>query len=260
MLQATLAKAVSIMPNAPRVLAVVPAYDEEKSVARVVAALRDQSLDVLVVDDGSSDRTAALAEAAGATVLRHPINLGYGASLQTGYLYALSRGYDVIVQLDADGQHEPSDARTLLDPVLAGEADVVMGSRFLPPPKKGTGFFSSTPAPYDVPWPRRLGQRLFGGLARLITGSRVTDPTTGYQALSARVLAAYSTRVFPEDYPDADMWVLLHRMGFRVRELPVRMYADAGASMHAGVLRPLYYIFKMTLALLMAVTRPLPKP
>lgn len=235
------------MAAAPRILAIIPAFREEAKIASVVAAVRAQGLAVLVVDDGSPDRTSEAARAAGAEVVRLPVNLGYGGALQTGYLYARDRDYDAIVQLDADGQHDPACATSLLAPVLAGEADVVLGSRFL-------GGNS-----YPVPWARRLGQRLFGGIAGWIVGARISDPTTGYQALSRRAVRLYCTAVFPDDYPDADMFIVLHRMGLRFLECPVTMYASEGQSLHSGILKPLYYIYKMSLAILMAAIRPLPK-
>ena len=238
-----------------RVLAVIPAYQEEAKVGQVVAAMKAQGFEVLVVDDHSSDGTAEVATQAGAQVIRLPTQLGYGGALQTGYLYAYEtgylyayeNGYDAVVQLDADGQHDPECAADVIAPVLADEADIVMGSRFL-----GGGA-------YPMPLIRRMGQRFFGGIAALITGRRITDPTTGYQGLSAKVLRLYCTRLFPEDYPDADMLVILHRMGIRLMEVPVKMYPKRGQSMHDGIIRPLYYIYKMTLAILMAMIRSLPK-
>jgi glycosyltransferase involved in cell wall biosynthesis len=235
------------MVRGPRVLALLPAYREERTVGGVVSALKAQGFDVLVVDDASPDGTARAAAEAGADVVRLPVNLGYGGALQTGYMYALRNAYRAVVQLDADGQHDPASAADLLAPVLAGEADVVLGSRF-------AGGQS-----YPMPWARRLGQRLFGGIATLITRRRITDPTTGYQALSPRVLEAYCTALFPDDYPDADMLVLLHRMGLRVVEAPARIHARSAKSMHGGLLRPLYYIYKMTLAIFMATIRDLPR-
>lgn len=230
-----------------RVLAVIPAYREEAKVAQVVSAMKAQGFDVLVVDDHSPDGTAAAAAEAGAQVIRLPSRLGYGGALQTGYLYAYENGYDAVVQLDADGQHEPACAADVIAPVLADQADIVMGSRFL------------SRQAYPMPLIRRLGRWLFGSIAALITGKRITDPTTGYQGLSAKVLRLYCTRLFPEDYPDADMLIILHRMGIRVVEVPVKMYPNSGQSMHSGVIRPLYYIYKMTLAMLMAVFRSLPR-
>jgi len=229
-----------------RILAIIPAYREAENIGTVVSALLEYGYDVLVVDDHSPDDTAAAAAEAGAAVVRLPANLGYGGALQTGYRYALERRYDVVVQLDGDGQHDPASAPDVLAPILAGEADVVLGSRFL-----GEGG-------YPVPLLRRVGQRIFGGIAAILTRKRITDPTTGYQGLSAGVLGPYCTDLFPEDYPDADMLVALHRMGVRVVEVPVKMYVSPAQSMHSGITRPMYYIFKMTLAIFMAMFRKLP--
>lgn len=229
------------------ILAIIPAYCEEKNIGAVVLACRRQGLDVLVVDDHSRDATAKTALAAGATVVSHCFNVRYGCALQTGYQYAREHGYRAVVQLDGDGQHDPAWLPQLLAPILAGEADVVMGSRFL------------GDAGYHVPWARRVGQRLFGAIAGYLIGERVTDPTTGLQALSLPVVSLYCTSVFPDDYPDADMRIILHRMGFRVREIAVQMRAsETGQSMHSGILRPLYYIYKMSLAMLIACYRKLP--
>ena len=230
-----------------RVLVVIPAYQEQGRVGRVVSGFRDQGFEVVVVDDCSTDRTAAEAAEAGARVIRLPIHLGYGAAVQTGHRYAQERGIDVVLQADGDGQHDPLDAWALIGPVLAGEADVVVGSRFLP----------DSP-PYRMPWARRIGSRLFGGLAGLLTGRRILDPTSGYQALSRRVVELYCSDVFPEDYPDADMFVLLARLGLKTTEIPARMFANEnGASMHRGWLKVFYYIYKMSLAIFVAAVRDL---
>jgi len=229
-----------------RGLALVPAFNEEGNIGSVVAGIRAAApgFDVLVVDDGSGDRTAGEARDAGAKVLCHPFNLGYGAALQTGYKFAARSGYDVLVQLDADGQHDPGYVPIMAERVLGGDVDACVGSRFL----EGQG--------YIPPFSRRVGMVLFGYIASLATGRRVTDPTSGYQALSRRVFSFFQSDVFPTDYPDADVLILLHRAGFRVEELPVAMREDTtGASMHSGVLRPLFYIFKMFLSILVTLLR-----
>lgn len=230
-----------------RALAIIPAYREAETIGPIVESLRAQELEVVVIDDHSPDRTARVARQAGAKVIKLPVNLGYGGALQTGYLYARQNGADAIVQLDADGQHDPAYATEMLTPVLAGEVDLVLGSRFL------------EPGQYRMPLPRRVGRAIFGGLVNVITGQRITDPTSGYQAMSRKVINAYCTRLFPEDYPDADMFVLLHRMGIRVKEMSMKMYPSPDAGMHGGIRNPLYYAYKMSLAIFLALIRDLPQ-
>lgn len=227
-----------LAPSAPgRLLVVIPAYNEARRIGRVVAAVRQQvRCDVLVVDDGSSDATASEARQAGAISAKHATNLGYGAALQTGYRYALRHGYDAVVQLDGDGQHDAASIPRL----LAGleHADVVVGSRFL---ESGS---------YRPPLLRRAGMRLFGSVASGLAGQRVTDPTSGFQAVSRAALEFYAHERYPADYPDADVLAMVARSGLRLAETPVRMVASPdGKSMHAGVIRQLYYVFRMTLAL-----------
>ncbi len=228
-----------------RPLVVIPAFNEAGTIGKVIAGIRatDPRLPVLVVDDGSADDTAAVARHAGARVVRLPFNLGYGSALQTGYKYALREGYDGVVQLDGDGQHEPADIPPLLGVLERGDADVVIGSRFL------------GEATYRPGGARRIGMRVFRLFAFVLTGVRFTDVTSGFQALDRRALRFFAAERYPADYPDADVLVMLTRAGFRVAEAPVRMYAKPDArSMHAG-LRPVYYIFKMLLSMLLTVLR-----
>ncbi|MBI4518063.1 MAG: glycosyltransferase family 2 protein [Deltaproteobacteria bacterium] len=219
-------------------LVVIPAYNEAASIAAVVAAVRANGVDVAVIDDGSSDATAASAGTAGAHVLRHPCNLGIGATVQTGFLYALAHGYDAVVRLDADGQHDPAyipEFTALLD---AGVADIVVGSRFLA--RQG---FQSTVA-------RRLGIAVLGVLSAMV-GTRVTDPTSGYWGLNRRALELLA-RFQPDDYPETQALVLATRAGCRIRELPVVMRArTTGRSSLAGVTRSAFYMLNVMLAVLM---------
>lgn len=236
-------------PAAGTCLALIPAFNEEGRIGPVVEAVRRASgFDVVVIDDGSRDATGAEARRAGATVLPHPFNLGYGAALQTGYKWAVRKGYRVVVQLDADGQHDPSFVPILAERVLSGAADACVGSRFL----EGQG--------YIPPFARRVGMVLFGYIASVATGRRVTDPTSGYQALSRDVVDFFRSDVFPADYPDADVLILLHRAGFKVEERPVAMrQSPTGQSMHSGLLRPLFYVFKMFLSILVTLLREPPR-
>ena len=176
-----------------------------------------------------------------------PANLGYAAAIQTGYQYAVDQGYDFVVQLDSDGQHDPKDAPDLLEPILQGEVDLVVASRYLTDDTYKTGAL------------RRLGQRFFGWIAETLTGMKITDPTSGYQAMTREVAKLYTTRFFPDDYPDVDLFIALNRMGFRIREIGVRMHSDNGVSMHSGLWNSIYYIYKMTLAIFVSATCKLPE-
>jgi len=226
-------------------LVIIPAYNEERLIGGVVASVAEAlpGTHILVVDDGSRDRTGQSAAGAGAMVLRLPFNMGYGVALQTGYKFALRRGYAFAAQMDADGQHEPRDLPLLLETVRSGEADLALGSRFL-----GRKI-------YRAPLARRAGMLLFRLLASVLVRQHITDPTSGCQALNRRTIRFYASEIFPVDYPDADVLLMVHRAGLRIREIPVRMYAaDDNASMHSG-LQPVYYIFKMFLSIAVTLLR-----
>ena len=228
-------------PPMGRPLLIIPAYNEARHLPAVLRDLHAAALDleIVVLDDGSTDETAAVAAAAGAYVVSHPFNLGYGTTLQTGYKFALARRAPLLVQMDADGQHRPEEIAKLIEPVLRDDADLVVGSRFLEP----TG--------YKMSAPERLGRELFRMLAGW-AGLRVTDPTSGFQAMNRRVLELYATDFYPTDYPDIDVLLTAHRNGLRIRECSVHM--DPGprkSSLHSG-LRPIYYVYRTALALWVA--------
>jgi len=226
-------------------LVLIPAYNEVARIAEVIGRIRNAvpDYDILVVNDGSRDRTAAAAASAGATVVSHPFNMGYGVAIQTGYKYAHANGYGFLVQIDGDGQHDPTCIPKLLAPVMAGETDFTIGSRFLEMES------------YEPSLARRIGMAFFRKIVSLITGTRITDSTSGYQAFNGEVNRFFTSEIFPCDYPDADMLITLHRAGFRICEVPVRMYANAeGKSMHSG-LKPLYYMFKMILSIFVTLLR-----
>jgi len=233
-------------------LVVIPAYNEEGKIASVIQGVKKSfsGMDVLVVDDGSSDETPHQATEAGAKVILHPFNLGYGTALQTGYRYALKEGYEVLVQMDGDGQHDPSSIQELLGVIQRGEADMVIGSRFLKTkPTAGSGKI------YQASFIRRLGMRVFGTITSLIVQQKITDSTSGYQAMNHRVLEWVSSDKFPWDYPDADVIIMLHRAGFRIKEVPVHMFENQNKkSMHSGW-KPIYYVFKMLLSIMVTLMR-----
>lgn len=229
-----------------RVLVMIPAYNEANNILNVIKSIKEYvpEADVLVINDGSTDATVAMARAAGAQVISHPFNMGYGVACQTGFKYAYCKNYDYVIQMDGDGQHEPACVPDLVEAIQDENVDVVYGSRWL-----GT-------AQYNGPLLRKFGQFFFGFLASLITKHDVTDPTTGFQALSKQVVQFYCTEVYPVDYPDADMIILLDRAGFHIKEIPVVMYFDyTGKSMHSGLLRPIYYGMKMMMSIIMTLLR-----
>lgn len=232
-----------------RLLIVVPAYNEAGRVGGVVRDVRATlpGVDVLVVDDGSADETAREAHAAGAAVLSLPINSGYGTALQTGYKYAVRHGYELLGQIDADGQHQARYLREMLDELERSGCDVVIGSRFL----GNDGHYRPSAA-------RKVGIALFGRIASVVTRRRITDPTSGFQLMRVGVARFFCTDVYPTDYPDADILILLHRSGFAVREVAVQMRPSTNVSMHAGH-RSLYYVYKMFLSILVTLLRPRPR-
>lgn len=223
----------------------IPAYNEAAHIGGLVARVRAvmPAADIVVVDDGSTDTTAAVARGAGAVVLPLPCNSGYGVALQAGYKYAQRRGFAYLVQLDGDGQHAPEGIPAMLERVQSGACDLCLGSRFLE---------GST---YPIPPLRRLGMMFFRRVASAILGQTITDPTTGFQAMNARVIDFFCHDRYPVDYPDTDVLVMVHRHGFRICECPVTMCDNPdGRSMHTG-LRPFYYLFKMSLAIPLTLLR-----
>jgi glycosyltransferase involved in cell wall biosynthesis len=229
----------------PGILIIIPAYNEGERIGKVVKGVREVApdFDILVVNDGSKDDTVAASRNAGAVVVSHPFNLGYGVAIQTGYKFALTKGYDFAVQMDGDGQHDPAYIPQLLAAVIQGKTDFVLGSRFLA---------SESYAPSMV---RRVGMIFFRWLISVLIGTRITDSTSGFQAFNRKVIRYFTTEIFPCDYPDADILLTLHRAGFRIKEVPVRMHAGiSGKSMHAGWM-PLYYIFKMLLSIFVTLLR-----
>jgi glycosyltransferase involved in cell wall biosynthesis len=222
---------------------VIPAYNEAENLPRVLHSLRNFPLEpvpeIVVVDDGSRDGTAEVAAAHGARVISHPFNLGYGAAIQTGYKYALARGASLVVQMDADGQHDPRQIPQLLEAVRSGECDLAIGSRFL----EDTG--------YEMGWSRSFGRRVLQTLGR-VAGVRVTDPTSGFQAMNRATLELFVRDFFPHDYPDVDVLVVASRHGLRIRELSTQMHESPRRSTLHGGWRALYYAYKMLLSLFAA--------
>jgi glycosyltransferase involved in cell wall biosynthesis len=222
-----------------RALAIVPAWNEERDLPTVLRELRLAAprWDVCVVDDGSSDSTAALAREAGAVLLRLPMNLGIGGAVQTGFLWARERGYEIAAQIDGDGQHDPRYLEAAL-PLITGGADLVVGSRYL-----GTGGFRSTAV-------RRMGSRYLSWFLRLRCGARVTDPTSGFRVAGRRAIELFAAE-YPSDYPEPESIAIATRRGLQIAELVITMRERGHGASTIGFARTLYYLVKVSVALLL---------
>jgi glycosyltransferase involved in cell wall biosynthesis len=229
-------------------LAVVPAYNEAGTVGPVVSALREHapSFDVVVIDDGSTDGTCRDAIAAGARVLRHPFNLGIGGAVQSGFKFALENGYDYMVQVDADGQHDPAEIGKLADEMEGDPTiDVVCGSRFL------------RDLEYVGPVSRRAGIHLFAFILSRIVGQKVTDPTSGFRLYNRRAISLFA-RDYPHDYPEVEAVLVLHYHRLRMREVAVRMFQRGGGKSSIRSGKSVYYMVKVLLAIFVGLARKRP--
>jgi glycosyltransferase involved in cell wall biosynthesis len=225
-------------------LAIVPAFNEEASVGRVIDELRafDPGFDIVVVDDGSTDRTAGVAADRGAHVIRLPFNLGIGGAVQTGYRFAFEQGFDLAVQVDGDGQHDPAQLPKILGPVLNGDADMVVGSRFA-----GGGAYRSTAA-------RRVGIRIFASVVSAVVRQRVTDTTSGFRAVNRKGIALFAAD-YPHDYPEVEATVMCVKHKLRLTEVPVEMRERSGGRSSITALRSIYYMTKVLLAIFVGLFR-----
>ena len=231
-----------------KTLAVVPAYNEEATVGRVIARLREvePDFDIVVIDDGSTDRTREIADASGVAVLRLPFNVGIGGAVQAGFNYALENGYDYMVQVDGDGQHDPCEIATLRaemdrDPAM----DVIVGSRFL------------KDLEYVGPVSRRAGIHLFAFLLSRFVGQKVTDPTSGFRLYNRRAISLFA-RDYPHDYPEVEAVLVLHFHRLRMREVAVRMFQRGGGSSSITSGKSVYYMIKVLLAIFVGLARARP--
>jgi glycosyltransferase involved in cell wall biosynthesis len=227
-----------------RRIAIVPALNEEVTVGRVIDEIRafDSGFDIVVVDDGSTDRTAGVAVDRGAHVLRLPFNLGIGGAMQTGFRFAFEQGYDIAVQIDGDGQHDPSQLSKILAPVLAGEADLCVGSRFT-----GEGAYRSS-------FLRRIGIKIFAQVVSAVVGQKVTDTTSGFRAVNSKGIALFASD-YPHDYPEVEATVMCVKHKLRLKEVPVEMRERGGGTSSITALRSIYYMTKVLLAIFVGLFR-----
>jgi glycosyltransferase involved in cell wall biosynthesis len=226
-----------------RGLVIVPAFNERQSVGKLAHRLQRAlpQFDVLVIDDGSTDDTLRQVPAH-AAVVSLPFNLGIGGAMQTGYRYAALHGYDVAIQVDGDGQHRPGEVRRLVDRLIRSNSDMVVGSRFL-----GDGRYKQSVS-------RSVGIGILSTLIRLLSGLPITDCTSGFRVINRRVIQAFA-HWYPDDYPEPEVILLLHRSGFKVTELGVKMRQRRAGMTSIPLMRGLFYVLKVTTALLLDMAR-----
>lgn len=220
-----------------KILVIVPAYNEEGSIYNVVSLIKSNVpfVDILVINDGSKDNTYFEAKKAGAKVVNLVENLGIGAAVQTGYIYALSKGYDITIQVDGDGQHNPEDLKSLIKEIEVGNADIVIGSRFV----KSTGYKASIF--------RSIGIRYFSRLVSKLCGKNYYDTTSGYRSVNRKGIELFS-KYYPRDYPEVETIVYACKKGLNIKEVKVDMnYREAGKSSITPI-RACYYMIKVTIS------------
>lgn len=226
------------MNEAQKILVIVPAFNEEGAISNVIREIRDTGLqtDILVVNDGSSDRTESEARATGCNVVSLPFNLGIGGAVQTGFKYAAARQYSIAVQVDGDGQHIASEIPGLIEPIQNQAADVVIGSRFIE--KKG----------YTTSWIRRGGVAVFMTVNSLVLKQKISDNTSGFRAYNRRAIQ-FLAEYYPQDYPEPESVILLGTNGFRLAEVSVRMRERTHGRSSISAARSIYYMVKVVLAI-----------
>lgn len=225
-------------------LVIIPCLNEEKNIRKVILKVKKSlpKTEILIIDDGSTDKTVPICLNVGARVVSHPFNLGYGTALQTGYKYALENSFSYVCQIDGDDQHEAKFLSKLLSLVEKNKCDLAIGSRFL-------GKYQ-----YHTQLIRRLGIIIFSKIIYLLAGQQITDPTSGFQAMNKKVIEYYASDIYPSDFPDADVLLMAYKRGFRIKEIPVIMHPSDQSKLHSG-LKPIYYAFKMMLSIFMTLVR-----
>ena len=221
-----------------KTLVIIPVFNEEETLRGVILGIRASlsQADILVVNDGSTDSTGNIAREEGVLVLEHPYNMGIGATMQTGFLYALNNGYNIAVQIDGDGQHDARFITSLIKPILDGQANLVIGTRYL-----SDGGFKST-------FLRKLGIRFFTTIIWIFTGKKITDPTSGFRAMDRKGIELFS-KEYPSDYPEVEALISAYKKGLHFQEIPVTMRNRQGGASSIGILSALYYMVKVTLSI-----------
>lgn len=221
-------------------MVVIPAYNEGKSIYNVIKSIQDCNIgvDIVVVNDGSKDNTYQEAMRAGATVINLPLNVGIGGAVQSGYIYGVENGYDTVIQLDGDGQHNPKDLPLFIQEIEKGEYDMVIGSRFVEKTNYKPSFF------------RKIGISFFSKVISALTGERFTDTTSGYRAVNRKVMEVFA-KDYPRDYPEPETIVYLKRNGFKIKEIPTQMNERKEGKSSITPIKSIFYMLKVTFCILL---------
>lgn len=225
-------------------LVIIPAYNESASIVNTVNDIKKNApdFDYVVINDHSKDNTLQVCKDAGLNVIDLPLNLGIGGAVQTGYLYACQNGYDIAVQFDGDGQHDAKYLNEMAETLVNEQADMVIGSRFI----EKEGFQSS--------FTRRLGIRYFTFLIKILTGQKITDPTSGYRMCNRKIIELFAGN-YPKDYPEPETTTWILRKKLKVLEIPVIMRAREEGVSSISLKKSFYYMFKVTMAIIIERTR-----
>jgi len=237
-------KEMNALPEV-KMLIIIPAYNEEENLPGVIEDLKDHldEIDmnhIVIIDDGSIDQTTEVAKSLGATVITFPYNLGIGGAVQTGFLYAAQNDYEIVLRCDGDGQHRADQISRLIEPVLTGRVDVVIGSRFL------------VEKSYDTPFLRNIGIKLFSVINSVIIGQKITDSTSGFRAYNRKAIK-FLAKHYPQDYPEPEALVILKKNGFRLAEVPVEMRQRMRGKSSITFFSALYYMIKVCFAVFMGM-------
>lgn len=222
-----------------KTLVIIPAFNEGKHIFDLITGIQElyPDFDILVINDGSTDNTAAEVRRSGFMLINHPFNMGYGVTVQTGYKFAFQQGYEYLIQIDGDGQHDPQCIKKLYNELVSNSADLILGSRFNGELRYNPGFI------------RKTGMKLFRWIVKRVVHLNLSDVTTGFQGMNRRVLREFIKNSFPADYPDADVLIMAHKKGIRIKEVPVTMYANKeGKSMHSRFHKSFVYVVQMIIS------------
>ena len=231
-----------------KILVIIPAYNEQASIARVIERVKESvpAADIVVINDGSHDSTSLAAYESGAKVISLPYNLGIGAAVQTGFILAQAGNYEIAVQVDGDGQHDPAEIEVLMSRLLADECDVVVGSRYL------------TDRGYVTPLPRLLGTKILAAYVSMLAGQKFSDTTSGFRASNRRAIGICAEN-YPADYPEPESLLTFRKIGLRVSEVPVHMNKRYGGKSSITPFWSAYYMIKVILAVTILSLRRAPR-